>query len=184
MTVDKSSDRIRRMSLIDDSGPGFVRMANLACVGSHAINGVAELHSRLLRETVLRDFYEMWPEKFQNKTNGVTPRRFMMIGNPDLTALLTKTLGKGWVRDLRKLRELEAHADDPAFQEDWRRVKLARKEALATVVRRDCGIELDPASLDHHERLTIPGGRHTISIAFSLQLNDVRSVGCCLHFLG
>jgi glycogen phosphorylase len=141
------TERVRRMSLIDESGPGYVRMANLACVGSHAINGVAELHSRLLRETVLRDFFELWPEKFQNKTNGVTPRRFMMIGNPDLTALLDRVLGKDWVRDLRKLRELEKYADDPAFQEDWRRVKHARKEALATVVRRDCGIELDPASL-------------------------------------
>ncbi len=141
------TERVRRMSLIDDSGPGYVRMANLACVGSHAINGVAELHSRLLRETVLRDFFELWPEKFQNKTNGVTPRRFMMIGNPDLTALLDRVLGKGWVRDLRRLRELERFADDPALQEDWRRVKYARKEALATVVRRDCGIELDPASL-------------------------------------
>jgi starch phosphorylase len=141
------TERVRRMSLIDESGPGYVRMANLACVGSHAINGVAELHSRLLRETVLRDFFELWPEKFQNKTNGVTPRRFMMIGNPELSALLDRVLGKGWSRDLRKLRELEQYADDPAFQEDWRRVKNARKEALASVVRRDCGIELDPASL-------------------------------------
>ncbi|RPH38429.1 MAG: glycogen/starch/alpha-glucan family phosphorylase, partial [Burkholderiales bacterium] len=89
-------DRIARLSLIDESGPRYVRMANLACVGSHAINGVAELHSRLLADTVLKDFYDIWPEKFQNKTNGVTPRRFIMLSNPGLADLLTETLGEGW----------------------------------------------------------------------------------------
>jgi starch phosphorylase len=122
-------------------------MAHLACVGSHAINGVAELHSRLLGETVLRDFHELMPEKFQNKTNGVTPRRFMMIGNPELSALLTRVIGPGWVRDLGRLREVERYADDPAFQSEWRRVKRARKEALAERVRRRNGITLDPDHL-------------------------------------
>jgi glycogen phosphorylase len=141
------TEHVRRMSLIDESGPRFVRMAHLACVGSHAINGVAELHSRLLGETVLRDFHELMPEKFQNKTNGVTPRRFMMIGNPELSALLTRVLGPEWVRDLGCLRELERHADDPGFQDEWRRMKRIRKEALAARVWRQTGISLDPDHL-------------------------------------
>jgi starch phosphorylase len=139
--------RVERLSLIDESGPRYVRMAHLACVGSFAINGVAELHSRLLRETVLRDFYALWPHKFQNKTNGVTPRRFMMLSNPGLARLLTETIGPAWENDLAKLRALERHADDPVFQEQWRRIKRERKEALAATIRQRCGVELDPASL-------------------------------------
>ncbi|MFN8588804.1 MAG: glycogen/starch/alpha-glucan phosphorylase [Candidatus Eisenbacteria bacterium] len=140
-------DRQRRMSLIDESGPRHVRMAHLACAGSHTINGVADLHSRLLRETVLRDFFELWPEKFQNKTNGVTPRRFLLLGNPELSALLDRTLGAGWSRDLTRLRGLEAHADDPRFRAEWRAVKHARKQALARLVDETLGITVDPASL-------------------------------------
>jgi len=141
------SERVRRMSIIDESGPRYVRMAHLACVGSFAINGVAELHSRLLKETVLADFHDLWPAKFQNKTNGVTPRRFMMLANPGLAALLTGTVGAGWERDLGRLRALEAHADDPAFQQRWRDVKRDRKEALAALIYRRCGVQVDPASL-------------------------------------
>jgi starch phosphorylase len=141
------ADRVRRLSLIDETGPRYVRMAHLASVGSHTINGVAELHTRLLEETVLRDFHDLWPEKFQNKTNGVTPRRFLMIGNPELSALLTRVVGPNWVRDLGRLRELEHYADDPAFQNEWRRMKRTRKEALASRVWRRNGIELDPDHL-------------------------------------
>ena len=140
-------DRIGRLSLIDESGPRYIRMANLACVGSHAINGVAELHSRLLADTVLKDFYDIWPEKFQNKTNGVTPRRFIMLSNPGLADLLTETLGEGWGKDLYRLREIERHADDAAFQERWRAVKLERKNNLAHFVETKLDIQLDPASL-------------------------------------
>jgi starch phosphorylase len=140
-------DRIGRLSLIDESGPRYVRMANLACVGSHAINGVAELHSRLLADTVLKDFYDIWPEKFQNKTNGVTPRRFIMLSNPGLADLLTETLGEGWGKDLYRLREIERYADDAAFQARWRAVKLERKNNLARFVETKLGIQLDPASL-------------------------------------
>ncbi|MBK7369089.1 MAG: glycogen/starch/alpha-glucan phosphorylase [Candidatus Eisenbacteria bacterium] len=140
-------DRVRRMSLVDESGARFVRMANLACVGSHAVNGVAELHTRLLGETVLRDFHDLWPEKFQNKTNGVTPRRFLMLSNPELSTLLTRTLGAGWERDLGRLKGLERHAGDPEFQREWRAMKLARKQALAEYVRRTQGERLDPTSL-------------------------------------
>ncbi len=92
--------RIARMSMIDESGERYVRMAHLACVGSHAINGVAELHSELLKSDVLKDFYEMWPQKFSNKTNGVTPRRWMVLANPSLAELISEHIGNGWIKDL------------------------------------------------------------------------------------
>ena len=122
-------------------------MAHLACVGAFAINGVAELHSRLLKETVLSDFHALWPEKFQNKTNGVTPRRFLMLSNPGLTALITETIGDDWKSDLSQLRALEKVADDPGFQQRWRAIKLERKQALAVTLAQKCGVEVDPASL-------------------------------------
>jgi len=139
--------RVQRLSIIDESGPRYIRMAHLACVGSYAINGVADLHSRLLKETVLRDFYDLWPHKFQNKTNGVTPRRFVMLSNPGLSGLLTETIGKRWENDLSMLRQLEAHADDAAFQERWREIKRERKQRLAECIHYRWGIAVDPASL-------------------------------------
>jgi glycogen phosphorylase len=139
--------RLARLSLIDEAGEKRVRMANLATVGSHAVNGVAALHSRLLQQTVLRDFAELWPERFSNVTNGVTPRRFMVLSNPPLTQLLDETLGEGWVTDLSQLKALEARADDRAFQERWRRVKRANKEMLARHIRERTGVVVDPAAL-------------------------------------
>ena len=141
------AERVSRMSIIDESGPRWVRMAHLACVGCFAINGVAALHSRLLKETVLKDFHDLWPHKFSNKTNGVTPRRFMMLSNPGLTDLLDRTVGRGWARDLDRLRQLEEHVDEPAFQEEWRAIKLDRKQALAKLVQERLGIEIEPTSL-------------------------------------
>jgi glycogen phosphorylase len=141
------ADRVARLSIIDESGPRFVRMAHLACVGGHAINGVAELHSRLLKETVLADFHDLWPHKFQNKTNGVTPRRFMQLSNPGLSDLLTGALGDGWKKDLTRLRGLEKMADDAGFQQDWQKVKLGRKEALAGYVSRHLGLDIEPSGL-------------------------------------
>jgi starch phosphorylase len=137
-------DRLRRMSLIGEDGGRCVRMAHLATVGSHAINGVAALHTELLKVSVLRDFYEMWPERFSNKTNGVTPRRFLALSNPGLRALLDRTIGEGWLTDLDRLRALEAFADDPDFQRRWREVKRANKARLATYVHATTGIELNP----------------------------------------
>jgi starch phosphorylase len=137
-------DRLRRMSLIGEDGGKSVRMAHLATVGSHAINGVAALHSELLKESVLKDFYEMWPERFSNKTNGVTPRRFLALSNPGLRELLDDTIGEGWLRDLDRLRGLEAFADDPAFRGQWRAVKRANKARLAEYVRSTTGVELNP----------------------------------------
>ncbi len=140
-------DRVRRLSLIDEHGDRSVRMAHLACVGSRAINGVAALHSELLKRDVLRDFSELWPGKFQNVTNGVTPRRFIMLANPGLTKLVTDAIGDGWTHDLDQLRTLERMANDSAFRDAWRRVKRANKEALAAEIKKRTGIAPDPASL-------------------------------------
>ena len=140
--------RVERLSLIDETGDRYVRMANLASVGSHAINGVAALHSELLKETVLHDFYELYPEKFFNVTNGVTPRRWIALSNPGLARLITAKIGEGWLGNLEgELGKLEAFAGDPAFQEDWRRVKGANKKALAGVIKERTGIIADPAAL-------------------------------------
>ncbi len=136
-----------RLSIIDESGPRYVRMAHLACVGSHRINGVAELHSELLRQTVLCDFARLWPEKFCNVTNGVTPRRFLALGNPGLGRLITRHLGEGWLRQLDRLRGLEKHADDAKFQKEWRRVKLDNKRRLAAIIAQRTGIIVDPESM-------------------------------------
>ena len=140
-------ERARRMSLIGEDGDKVIRMAHLATVASHHVNGVAALHSRLLRETVLRDFAELWPERFTNVTNGVTPRRFLALANPRLGELITDAIGPGWLSDLERLRGLEAHADDPAFHERWRAVKLANKTELANWLRHAHGLTCDPASM-------------------------------------
>jgi glycogen phosphorylase len=137
-------DRLRRMSIIGEDNGKSVRMAHLATVGSHAINGVAALHSELLKSSVLKDFYEMWPERFSNKTNGVTPRRFLAMSNPGLRELLDDTIGDGWLRDLGRLRGLEAYADDPAFRIQWREVKRSNKARLAEYVKSTAGVELNP----------------------------------------
>jgi starch phosphorylase len=139
--------RVARMSLIDETGEKQVRMANLACVGSFAINGVAELHTELLKKDVLRDFYEFSPEKFSNKTNGVTPRRFMLLSNPKLADLITLRIGDEWVKDLDELRKLEPFADDSDFQTEWRQIKRNNKARLADVIRDRTGTIVDPDSL-------------------------------------
>ncbi|MFZ3271664.1 MAG: glycogen/starch/alpha-glucan phosphorylase [Mycobacterium sp.] len=140
-------DRIRRMSLIGEDGGKCVRMAHLATVGSHAVNGVAALHSELLKASVLKDFYELWPQRFGNVTNGVTPRRFLALANPGLRRLLDETIGDGWMTDLERLRGLEAYVDDRAFREQWRDVKRANKARLAEYLHATAGVELDPTWL-------------------------------------
>ena len=141
------SGREERLSLINEGGEKYVRMAHLAALGSHAINGVAELHTELLKTNVLRDFYELTPEKFSNKTNGVTPRRWMVLANPGLTRLLTERLGAGWIHDLEKLRRLEPIADDPELREEWRAIKLQNKADLANYIQERLGITPDPRSM-------------------------------------
>ncbi len=140
--------RLARLSLIEESGDKYVRMAHLASVGSHAINGVAALHTDLLKKTVLHDFYELWPEKFHNVTNGVTQRRWMVLSNPQLAKLITTHIGDRWVSHLEdELRRLEPLADDPAFQREWRKVKAENKRALAAVIKDRTGVVVDPDSL-------------------------------------
>ena len=139
--------RVARLSIIDETGPRYVRMAHLACAGSHRINGVARLHSELLKQTVLRDFAELWPEKFCNVTNGVTPRRFLGLSNPSLTKLITSRIGDNWLRDLDQLGKLEPFADDPEFHQQWREVKLANKRRLAALIADRTGIKIAPESL-------------------------------------
>ncbi|ANE80982.1 glycogen phosphorylase [Mycobacterium adipatum] len=140
-------DRVRRMSLIGEDGAKSVRMAHLATVGSHAINGVAALHSELLKDSVLKDFYELWPERFSNKTNGVTPRRFVALSNPGLRHLLDRRIGDGWLTHLDRLRGLEDFIEDDGFRQEWRDVKRANKARLAEFVRAETGVDLDPTWL-------------------------------------
>ncbi len=139
--------RLERMSLIGEGPTKSVRMAHLATVASHHINGVAELHSQLLIETVLRDFAELWPERFTNVTNGVTPRRFVALANPRLSELITEAIGDGWLRDLDRLDELEPFATDPAFQDDWVAVKHLNKVELSSYLLKAHSLEADPSSL-------------------------------------
>ncbi len=139
--------KIQRLSIIDESGKKFVRMAHLASVGSHSINGVAELHSHLLTTDVLRDFYELWPEKFGNVTNGVTPRRWMLVANPGLSELITTTIGDDWTRDLKHLRKLEKFADDPIFRKKWADIKRAIKLHLADYIKMHNTVIVDPESI-------------------------------------
>jgi glycogen phosphorylase len=139
--------KLQRMSLIEEGGEQKVRMAHLACVGSHAVNGVAELHTELIKKDLMNDFYELWPEKFQNKTNGVTPRRWLLMSNPELSNLITEKIGDRWVTHLDDLRKLEAYVDDAAFRDRWRNIKQARKAKLVEYIRRNNGTEVDVNSL-------------------------------------
>ena len=139
--------KLSRLSLIDESGEKYVRMANLACVGSYAINGVAALHSELVKSTILKDFYELWPEKFSNKTNGVTPRRWMVLSNPRLTQLITEKIGDNWIKNLDELKKLEAFVDDSAFRQKWWEIKQAIKQDLAAYTQNKVGITVNPESL-------------------------------------
>jgi starch phosphorylase len=138
---------LSRMSIIDEQGGKAVRMANLATVGSHHVNGVAALHSRLVTTDLFPDFAAFWPEKFTNVTNGVTPRRWMALANPQLAGLLDETIGEGWVKDLEQLRQLERFAEDSSFLERWESTKLAVKTQLSHYIHRHNGVLVDPSSL-------------------------------------
>ena len=140
-------ERLRRMSLIDEDGERFVRMSNLAIVGSSAVNGVAKLHTEILRKTLFRDFYELWPGRFSNKTNGITQRRWLLKANPGLASLITSTIGPEWVTNLDKLRELEKFADDEHFLRRFREVKQTNKRALAEYIRLQTGISVAPDAI-------------------------------------
>ena len=132
------------VSLIQEGPEKRVRMANLAIVGSHSTNGVAEIHSRLLRATVVRDLAEILPERFNNKTNGVTPRRRLLLANPDLSGLITEAIGDGWVTDLDRLQKLVPLAEDPAFRDGFRRTHQAAKARFAAWLHSTTGQTVDP----------------------------------------
>jgi len=140
-------EKAARMSIIDESGEKYVRMANLAVIGSHAVNGVAELHTALVKSQLFADFYAMAPESFHNVTNGVTPRRFIALSNPGMARLIDERIGDGWLSDLYRLKALETHADDAGLQKAWADVKRANKMRLAKIILERTGIAVDPASL-------------------------------------
>jgi len=140
-------ERVRRISIIDEDPQKHVRMAHLAITGSHSVNGVSVLHSDLVKTSLVPDFAALWPAKFQNVTNGVTPRRWLLRANPLLADAITRRIGDGWVRDLDMLRALEPAADDAEFRAEFRAVKRANKERLAKVVARVAGVRLDPDAL-------------------------------------
>jgi starch phosphorylase len=140
-------ERRRRMSIIEEEPLRQVRMAWLAIVGSFSVNGVAALHSRLLQEGLFRDFVDLWPRKFNNKTNGVTPRRWVAHANPGMSALVSDQIGEGWVADLSQLGKLKPLAGQAAFRADWRAVKRANKERLAALVKAECGVDFNPDAL-------------------------------------
>ncbi len=147
MTFPNDMGRVARLSIIEEGAEKQVRMANLACIGSYSINGVAELQSELLRTQVFPDFAALYPEKFGNKTNGVTPRRFLRLANPILSALITERIGAGWLTDLNELARLEEYVDDAGFRQAWRAMKTANKEELAAYIDRRCGLSIDANSL-------------------------------------
>ena len=140
--------RISRLSLIDEAGTKYVRMANLACVGSHAINGVAELHTELLKRDVLHDFAELFPKKFFNVTNGVTARRWVVLSNPKLTELISDKIGQGWIRDMEgHFPKLEKYAEEREFRRQWQEIKFQNKVKLAALIKERTGVVVDPHSL-------------------------------------
>ncbi|MBX9721438.1 MAG: glycogen/starch/alpha-glucan phosphorylase, partial [Candidatus Obscuribacterales bacterium] len=167
-------DLVRRLSIIDDSGEKAVRMAHLACVGSHSINGVAALHTELMKKDVLHDFNRISPEKFSNKTNGVTPRRFMVVSNPELSGLITKSIGDSWVSHLTDLKKLEKFVDDSAFCEEWRKIKLTRKKILAQYIKDHCDVIIDPNSLfDVHAKRMHEYKRQHLNVLHIIRLYQI-----------
>jgi len=140
-------EMLRKLSLIEEGPVKKVRMASLAIIGSHSINGVAELHSFLLRSKIFKEYYEFFPDRFNNKTNGITQRRWLLKSNPDLAELITDTIGDSWITNLDDLKKLEPFAEDPDFQQEWARAKMNRKVMLARYVREDCSVNIDPESL-------------------------------------
>jgi starch phosphorylase len=140
-------ERLQRMSLIEEGDPKQVRMAHLSIVGSHSVNGVSALHSRLVQARLAPDFFALWPERFNNKTNGVTPRRWLLQANPLLARLITSTIGDTWISDLERLRALELCAADSGFQQEVAAIKRANKARLARVIEQTTSLRVDPDSL-------------------------------------
>jgi starch phosphorylase len=140
-------ERFRRMSIIEESAPKQVRMASLAMVGSHSINGVSKIHTELVKTSLAPDFFQLFPEKFNNKTNGITQRRWLLNANPALANLISSTIGECWLTDLYQLRDLESHAANAGFQAEFQKVKRSNKEKLARIIQDTARLKVDPDSL-------------------------------------
>ncbi len=139
--------KLQSFSIIEEGSVKMVRMAHLAIIGSHSVNGVAELHTQLLKERIFPHFHEFFPGKFNSKTNGITPRRWLLDVNPELSLLISAKIGPDWITDLDKLRGLESYVNDPEFLADWRRIKLNNKKHLAEYIKRKCKVTVDPLSM-------------------------------------
>jgi starch phosphorylase len=177
------NDRLRRMSLIEEGYEQQVRMAYLAVVGSTSVNGVAALHTNLLEQGLFRDFYELWPEKFNNKTNGVTQRRWLALCNPKLGKLINETIGEGWVTDLEQLKKLAAYVDKPEFRNAWHTVKQENKTRLAQMVERDTGVRFNPQSMFdvqvkriHEYKRQLLNALHVIHLYDRIKRGDAQGV--------
>jgi starch phosphorylase len=140
-------ERLRRMSIIDETGERYVRMAFLAIIGTHSTNGVAALHSELLKTFVLKDYYEVFPERFNNKTNGITQRRWLLKTNRSLSKLISDKIGDSWIKDLYQLTKIEDFLSDKDFMKNWQKIKLDNKVKLAEIIKKDTGIVVNPESI-------------------------------------
>ncbi len=176
----QDDQRHQRMALISSDADPVVRMAHLAIVGSFSVNGVAELHSRLLKQGLFHDFHEFWPDKINNKTNGVTQRRWLKACNPELARLISSRIGEGWVTDLEQLAGLRPHAEDGEFRERWMAVKQANKKRVAALVKQDCGVDLNPDALFdvqvkriHEYKRQLLNVLHVIHLHLRIQRGDI-----------
>jgi starch phosphorylase len=184
--------RLRRMSLIEEGYEQQVRMAYLAVVGSTSVNGVAQLHTNLLTQGLFRDFYELWPEKFNNKTNGVTQRRWLALCNPKLSELINKTIGEAWVTDLEQLKKLAPYADKPGFRKEWHAVKQENKARLAEMVEQDTGVRFNPQSMFdvqvkriHEYKRQLLNALHVIHLYDRIKRGDAQGMAPrCVLFAG
>ncbi len=145
--TDKQQEAIRKVSIIEESEPKNVRMANLAIIGSHAVNGVAQLHTNLLKEQMFPEFNIIYPDKFQNKTNGITPRRWLLSANPKLASLITDAIGDGWITNAEELKKLTPFADDSSFAYEFAKIKEENKQRAAKWLKNDCGLIINPYSI-------------------------------------
>jgi starch phosphorylase len=183
--------RQNRLSIIEEGEPKKVRMGHLATVGSHSVNGVAKLHSELVKKELFADFHDLWPEKFSNVTNGVTPRRWVMLANPKLAFLIADWIGKEWIRDLRELKRLEPFADDAGFKETWRIFKWQNKEELSNLIAKRNGILVDPEALFdvqvkrmHEYKRQLLNVLHIITLYDRLRADPNRDIAPRVFILG
>ncbi len=170
-------DRRKRMSIIEEGDIKYIRMPYLAIIGSFSVNGVAELHSKLLKNGIFKDFYELDPKKFNNKTNGITPRRWLRKANPGLSNLISHKIGNGWIKDLNQLRGLEQFIEDKDFIAEWQAVKLENKKLLAGIIKKLCQVDIDPYSIfDVQVKRIHEYKRQLLNILFVInQYNRIKS---------